>query len=379
MSAKNYLSLQELTKLWRVCMADLENFDYSHLPNEVTTRPRQILWHLLNEANEIPICQRDGCNNKVKWDRNDAMYRTFCSLKCSNNDENVLKKKQETSMKNYGVKNPMQSPKVREKAKQILLERYGVDNVFKSEMHRKQARETCIKRHGATPLELAHRSLLEKYGVRSPFELKEIQEQIRRTVKEKYGVISTLQLPEIEEKIRQTKFEKYGTEHHQQRHFSDKTKEILFNQENLIEFMKNKSARQASIELGIDVDTMKKYIQEYNIVDYLRTGKSYLESEMSEFLKTNGIEFIQNTRKMIPPLELDFYIAEHDLAIEMNGTYWHRDEFLIESRGMTADEYHQMKTDMCASKGIRLIHVAEQDWCESRDEVCRKILDMLVI
>ena len=60
-----------------------------------------------------------------------------------------------------------------------------------------------------------------------------------------------------------------------------------------------------------------------------------------------------NTRKIIKPLELDFYIPNLKLAIEFNGTYWH-------SKNAGKDiKYHLNKSLLCREKGIRLIHIYE--------------------
>lgn len=73
-------------------------------------------------------------------------------------------------------------------------------------------------------------------------------------------------------------------------------------------------------------------------------------------------KIITNSRKIIPPYELDVYLPNLDIAIEFNGTYWHSDKVVQQNKGMSADAYHQMKTDMCNSKNIDLIHVKEEDW-----------------
>lgn len=62
-------------------------------------------------------------------------------------------------------------------------------------------------------------------------------------------------------------------------------------------------------------------------------------------------EILTHTRKIISPLELDFYIPELQLAIEYNGTYWHSIEVGLDSN------YHLNKSLLCREKEIRLIHI----------------------
>ena len=77
------------------------------------------------------------------------------------------------------------------------------------------------------------------------------------------------------------------------------------------------------------------------------------EKELLSFIRTlyKGT-IIENDRKTIYPLELDIYLPEVKLAIEYDGSYWHSQK---------PEEYHLNKTLACEKKGIRLIHVIEQD------------------
>ncbi len=61
-------------------------------------------------------------------------------------------------------------------------------------------------------------------------------------------------------------------------------------------------------------------------------------------------------------------IPSRSLAIEYNGIYYHSDR--IEGR---QDNAHKIKTDLCAEKGVRLIHLWEDDWI-NKTEVVKKTL-----
>jgi ribosomal protein L33 len=67
-----------------------------------------------------------------------------------------------------------------------------------------------------------------------------------------------------------------------------------------------------------------------------------------------------NSRKIIPPKEIDIYIPELKVGIEFNGDYWHLQHSL---------EYHLMKYNMAKEKGIELLFLWEhtyniEDWQE---------------
>lgn len=77
---------------------------------------------------------------------------------------------------------------------------------------------------------------------------------------------------------------------------------------------------------------------------------------------------IENDRKVLYPKELDIYIPKKNLAIEFNGIYWHSDAYLHNRF------YHQEKTLACREKGIRLIHIFENEWMFKQD-ICQSIIN----
>lgn len=75
------------------------------------------------------------------------------------------------------------------------------------------------------------------------------------------------------------------------------------------------------------------------------------ESFVKDILDINNIQYEYNTRKIISPLELDFYIPSRNLAIEVCGLYWHRHSLLQDSK------YHLKKLELCKEKGIKLLTI----------------------
>ena len=69
-----------------------------------------------------------------------------------------------------------------------------------------------------------------------------------------------------------------------------------------------------------------------------------------EWLDEIGVKYQTNNRKIISPQELDIVIPEHNLAIEVNGYYWH-DTFKTNN-----PRYHSDKTDITIQKGYQLLH-----------------------
>lgn len=100
-------------------------------------------------------------------------------------------------------------------------------------------------------------------------------------------------------------------------------------------------------------------------------GVSRVENSLHEFLSPllADVNIVRNTRQLIAPYEVDFYIPDLCVAIELNGNYWHSDKFLLANHGMTSVEYHTMKKQLCAEQGIDLLFVWEFDWEYARGDV----------
>ena len=76
---------------------------------------------------------------------------------------------------------------------------------------------------------------------------------------------------------------------------------------------------------------------------------------------------ITSDRKILDGQELDIYFPDLKLAIEYDGLYYHSDKILKE-RNVNYTTYHLNKTKMCEEKGIRLIHIFENEWNNKNDD-----------
>ena len=94
------------------------------------------------------------------------------------------------------------------------------------------------------------------------------------------------------------------------------------------------------------------------------------EGEVKEFIKSIGVLYVENTKKIISPLELDIYIPSHNLAIEFDGLYWH-------SEIHKPSNYHLNKTELCEKQGIQLIHIFEDEWRDKQDIVKSRLMNIL--
>jgi hypothetical protein len=91
--------------------------------------------------------------------------------------------------------------------------------------------------------------------------------------------------------------------------------------------------------------------------------KSNIEHEIFEFISGLGIELVENDRTILGKKEIDIYSPEYKIGIEVNGLIWHSEKFNPNKNS------HLEKTELCEAKGIKLIHIFEDEWLCKRDIV----------
>jgi len=118
----------------------------------------------------------------------------------------------------------------------------------------------------------------------------------------------------------------------------------------------NWTSKEFAVELGCSKNYVCERLRDTGIFlsDYSKNKSSY-ERIIREYLDQLQIEYICNDRKILNGKELDIFIPNHNLAIEINGVYWHRD---IDG---SKKNYHKIKTDICESNNIRLLHITDKE------------------
>lgn len=101
-------------------------------------------------------------------------------------------------------------------------------------------------------------------------------------------------------------------------------------------------------------------------------AQSKPEKEIADWL-SQYIDIETSDRKQIYPLELDIFVPSKNVAIEYNGLYWH--SAIV--HGKDASTLHLNKTIKCEEKGIRLIHIFEDEWKNKQDIVKSIILSSI--
>lgn len=380
-------------------------------------RKNKIKQTIINKYGVENVMHIDTFKEKVKQ-TNLKKYGCYCPLQ----NEEIKEKTKKTNLENYGtehpsqieeiknkirqsyldkynVSHPMYLKKIKDKIKQTCLEKYGVDNPLKDENIYNKTRSTLKKNYDADyPLQVeeirnkARKTNIKRYGVENPFQSDEIKHRIKEINLIKYGVENPFQSDEIKKKINETIKEKYNV------NFPSQNKEIILKIKNSL---KNKFYKKLLIENRITNLIPLFNIDEYNGVknntyrfkciicthvfeDHLNNGRiprcpkcfpsnvSKLEIDIREYIQTiYDKELIFNDRYIISPYELDIVIPDLNIAIEVNGIYYHTEAF---GRG---EDYHQMKVDLCESAGYKLYYIWEDKWNEEQNNTKKYIQQIL--
>ena len=78
-------------------------------------------------------------------------------------------------------------------------------------------------------------------------------------------------------------------------------------------------------------------------------------------------KIIRNTRKVIPPKELDIYIPSLQKAIEFNGEYWHSSDY--------AQKSDLWKKKECEILGIDLLVITDKEWENTPKELMKEKME----
>lgn len=102
---------------------------------------------------------------------------------------------------------------------------------------------------------------------------------------------------------------------------------------------------------------------------------SIYEKQLGEFIESLlGPGKIQyNNREVLGNgQELDIYIPAHNVAIEINGLYWHSSKFKPKN-------YHVSKSNQAEKNGIHLIQIFENEWLLARNIIESRLKQVLNI
>lgn len=287
--------------------------------------------------------------------------------------------------KKLGIKT--RNPKEKAKFNQtIFLDRFGVTNPMKLQSIKEKVKEAQFKENKgkyAFNTEKQKQTMLLKYGVDNIMKNPEFRQKFKEQLKDKYGVTCTLQLDSVRTKAEQTCLERYGA-----RNVLCKESSIYpdYNFKSHPELQEkallNLQSKYGSSGLGVSSIRAKienTCLDRYNHVNPalpLMHGKSKSEETVVNAIKEvfPEIELHLNKRSLFSVnlrLEVDIFIPQVSLGIEVNGSYSHnKDLYLQDLADKTCFSKERFKEIEAINNGFTLIHV----WEDSLEEDVSKVL-----
>jgi hypothetical protein len=298
------------------------------------------------------------CGNTVLWVKSKREYSLHCSALCARTDPKVIEKRKQTNIQKYGATAPTKNKEVIKKMRATNLIKYGVETSFERENFKEKASKT----------------LLLNYGVDNPQKNKNIREKTRITNIKKYGASTPLQGIQYKKSLEIQHMKK------------------VYNRLITGDRTENRVKPLFSFDEYTGINDMYKWectLCNREFYDHLQDGHiprckhcfpkqnaiSSYEHELIEFLSSLGItNIVSSVRNLISPYELDIYLPDYNLAIELNGIYWHS-----ELGGNKSKYYHLKKLKLCLEKNINLIQIFDDEWINKKDIVMSILKNRLSI
>lgn len=344
-----------------------------------------------------PVCE---CGNTLDFVTKDKAslyvtkfggWRGFCSRLCMQKSKSTVEKRKNTNIERYGVDSYAKSDefkeefsvewsqskkdKYNEKRIETSILKYGVEHFSKTEDYLNSRTETCQK----------------LYGVDNTFQLKE---KVVNGQKLKFnGKVSWTQTEigkdylknnnpmfnkEISIKSRNNRYKSDWNS--APKEFvdcilkNDKFSFELLMDDLFVQF--NNDKKQISEYLQIGYSSLCRIIRNFGLKDKYVSPKgapSFHEKEVLNYVRNllpdeivihGDRSFLENCK------ELDILIPSKKLAIEFDGIYYHS-----EYSGDKDMSYHVEKTNICESKGVRLLHIFSTEW---EDPIKQKIWKSII-
>lgn len=293
--------------------------------------------HILSMTN--PLCKI--CDTPVtQFVKSTNNWRVWCSNKCMGSDPDILAKKADTNMKKFGVSHPMKLVVTRDQIKQTNLARHGYEHPFADKTVQDKFKQVN----------------LTKYGVDNPAKNSDIRKKISSGIAASYEKNKEV----ILSKRGSTNIDRYGVATNKHFHIPAESIELMKD----VDWMRNqhevlkKSCQQIADELGVSATPILTFMHD-NDIKVARHPVSIIEIEIRDFVSTLTTDsVVYNDRSVLFPRELDIWIPSKQLAIEVNGVYWHAEE-----RGKDRN-YHVNKTQQCEQQGIHLLQIYDSEWLD---------------
>lgn len=328
----------------------------------------------LNPESTITV-QCETCGNTFTCKR--WKPRRFCSKKCSCNSPETKKKNAAGVKATFDIKyggHPMATnPETQVRFKATMMATYGVDHPAKAADFREKVEMTLENRYGNPTYnnrEKMRETCISRYGVDNYRKTTEYTEKVKRSSMKKWGVLHPSQSAVFKDSHKRLMFQKFVSSDR----FKNFTPAFSFDEYDGVTdifnrkyaFKCNRCGRTDLHDIADGKDIRCSKCDKRTISRFQEGVLNFVQS----ILPNESI--LVNDRTVLFPQELDIYIPGKNIAIETDGLFYHS-----EVMGHKNKNYHLHKTTACMMKGIRLIHIFENEWTQT-SEIVQSILQTLL-
>jgi len=288
------------------------------------------------------ICGRETTNTfKDYYSYTSGLTNMFYCKVCK-----TIKSKK-TCLDKYGVDNPMKVDDIKNSLKNSLKVKYGVDHYSSTEDYKSKYKNTC----------------LSKYGIENTFQVDSFKEKSKKTSNEKYGVDHFINLFTTRQESKRKKEKNTKVKYD---NLIDDNFSIMEYESDTFLINHKVCGGNFLIGSGLLRSRTNQNVCICTICNKIGNKFSFIETELCSFLNENNIDYIKNSRKLLNGKEIDIYIPNFNLALEINGVYWHSELY-------KKKDYHLNKTIECNKLDIHLLHIWEDDW-KYKSEIIKSII-----
>ena len=227
----------------------------------------------------------------------------------------------------------------------------GIDGDRKERKFRKYCGKDCYKKDPNL------RNIRKKQWLK--IDKIKANEKRKNTLKEKYGFEYNTQRPDIKEKVCISKLPSDILEKLNDYSFMKK----LYLDEDL-------SGIEIGKILNIDYSTVLKYCTKHGFPIKRNYNISSQEKLLKKLLEEKNLVVETNRFDIIPPKEIDLWLPDYNVGIEINGLYWHSDH----NKNKRNKYRHKEKADLAKEKNITLLQFFSDELEEKQDIILSMIL-----
>jgi hypothetical protein len=341
------------------------------------------IYCIVNDILSQPTCII--CQKIVTYLRDDKTFAPTCSVACSRKDPQTKLKRDATNIARYGSKHVLHNTSIKEKVKNTNIKKYGAPIASLADSVKQRISTSLKNTYGfkkSSIVEKKHKTMHERYNGKHASSDPAVISKKLATNQQRYQKNYGFQSASVKSKIKKTILDRYGVDHPSRiQHViaANNSRLRCQSQEADERFLSKISSlattSMTAIEIanliGMSESYVRSKLKKHNIAYQQSTDhRSESEIELVNYIGSIGIEnIIENDRELLNGKEIDIYLPDYKLGIEINGAYWHSEKFNKNKN------YHLSKTLLAEQNGIQLLHIFDTEW---KNQIQRSIWKSII-